>query len=208
MNATYSANPSYAVVPSPRPRRAADGLTLVALHTAIRFSALFAKFTARRWGLRHLAESAEHVAAELIARAVETTGNPDPNPRYLELGELHPIGIRVSAKGYGLLIEVWDRDPTLPQAPHLDNHLLAVATISQQWNCYQTRSGGKVIWVKLSLPAQRRASQPLPQRTAGRYSYSEAKTLVTPIRDIKLMQRVLDGLHRLDTRQDRHSGQL
>jgi len=37
---------------------------------------------------------------------VETTGSPDPRPRYTDLDELHIIGIRVSVKGSGLLIEV------------------------------------------------------------------------------------------------------
>jgi hypothetical protein len=72
MNAHYATQPRYAA-PSPQPRQAADGLELTALHTAIGFFGLFAKFTAQRWGFRHLADTAERVAIELITRAVETT---------------------------------------------------------------------------------------------------------------------------------------
>lgn len=94
MTTTYAC----AVTPSPYPRRASGDLTLTALHTAIRFFGLFAKYTVRGWGLRNLASAAERVAAELVARAVETTGNPDPHPRYTTLGELHLISIRLSLK--------------------------------------------------------------------------------------------------------------
>lgn len=62
-----------------RPRPSANNLTLTALHPAIWFSGLFATFTAQRWGNHPLADTAEQVAPELIARALATTGNPDPN---------------------------------------------------------------------------------------------------------------------------------
>lgn len=68
---------------------------------------------------------------------METTGNPDPHPRYSELGELHIIGIRVSVKGSGLLIEAWDCDPSPPQDSSLDNHLSTVEEISQEWNAHE-----------------------------------------------------------------------
>ncbi|MGI9004085.1 MAG: hypothetical protein ACR2GH_20960 [Pseudonocardia sp.] len=152
MTTTYDPNLDFAVAPSLHPRQPAHDLTLVALHTAIRFSGLFARFTAQRWCLRPLGDVAERVAAELIARAVETTGNPDPCPRYSELGELRIIGIRVSATDSGLLIEVWDSDPTPPHESYLDDHLSAVEEISQQWSCYPINSG-KVIWAELASHA-------------------------------------------------------
>jgi hypothetical protein len=174
-------------------------MELTALHTAIRFSGLFAKFTAQRWGFRHLADAAQRVAVELITRAVETTGNPDPHPRYSELGELHIIGIRVSVKGSGLLIEVWDSDPSPPpQDSHLDSHLSTVEQISQRWN-YWPRNGGKVIWAELA-PCPIQSPQPLPQRAVGRFSSPKPEAPVTALQDVLLMQKVLDGLHRLDSR--------
>jgi hypothetical protein len=91
-----------------------------------------------------------------------TVPAPRPRPRaddltltalhtgYSDLSELHIIGIRVSMKASGLLVEVWDSDPTPPQGSYLDSHLSSVAEISHRWNCYQPRSGGKVIWAELT----------------------------------------------------------
>jgi hypothetical protein len=194
------------VAPPPLPRQAASDLTLIALHTAIRFSGLFAKCSAQRWGFRHLSGAAERVAAELIARAVETTGNPDPNPRYTDLGELRVIGIRISVKGNALLIEVWDSDPTPPRDSYLDSHLSAVEEASQRWSCYP-HSGGKVMWAELVAPQQRQAGE-LPQRTAGRYCNPEPETPAQPPPNTALMRRVLDGLQDLDTLRDHHRKQL
>jgi hypothetical protein len=134
-----------------RPRLLVDELTLTALPSAIQIGALFAKYSARRWGLPlTVAKMAECVAAELVTRAVKTTGNPDPRPRWCQLGELQIIGIRVSRKAQGLLVEVWDSDPTPPQ--DLDSHLSAVSEISEQWNCYRPNGGGgKVIWAQLTF---------------------------------------------------------
>lgn len=161
MNTAQAVYPSYAVPPSPHTRKPAKDLTLIAANSAERFSGLFARGAALGWGFRHLANAAEGLAVELIARAVETTGNPDPCPRYTDLLRNPPplIGIRVSVKGNGLLIEVWDSDPTPPHDSHLDSHLATVAEISQQWNCYQPRSGGKVIWAELATPQQRQTGE-------------------------------------------------
>lgn len=169
---------------------------LVAASSAERFSGLFARGTALAWGFRRLAKDAQRLAVELITRAVETTGKPDPHLRYTELRENPPplIGIRVSMRDHGLLIEVWDSDSTPPH--DTDAHLSAVATISQ-WSCYRPRGGGKVIRVEL---APRPIQQPLPQRDAGRFSYSAPLDApVTALHDVPLMERVRDGLHRLNT---------
>lgn len=167
MNTTYTPSPGYALTSPPRPRSSANDLTLIALHTAIRLSGLFAKFTAQRWGFRPLADAAERVAVELIARAVETTGNPDPNPRYTELGELHIIGIPVNYRGNGLVIEVWDSDSTPPPMPTSITTYRPVADISNQWSCYQPDSGGKVIWAELAMQKQPQARPAATSTTAA-----------------------------------------
>jgi hypothetical protein len=198
VNASHTVQPWYVGAPSPSLRFPAHGVELTALHTAIRSSGLFAKFTAQRWGFRHVADSAQRVAVELIARAVETTGNPDPHPRYSELRELHTISIRVSVEGSSLLIEVWDSDPTRPQDSYHDNYLSTVEEISQRWNCYQPHNGGKVIWAELAIPQPCEGNEQLPQRAPRQPTGHE--TPVTPLRDKQLMQRVLNGLYRLDSR--------
>jgi len=150
--------PNYAVPLSRHPRTPYKDLMLVATNSAEVFSGLFAKGAALAWGFRRLAKDAEALAVELISRAVETTGNPDPHLRYTELlkNPLLLIGIRVSPKDNGLLIEVWDSDPP-PHDAYLDSHLSTAEEISQDWSCYQPRGGGKVIWAERAVPRQRRA---------------------------------------------------
>lgn len=134
---------------SPDPWSLDNDLTLTALRTAIPLSGLFARFIAHRQGLHHLTHAAEQITRALTARAVETTGNPGPKPRYTDLGELQIIGVRVTCHGQFLLIEVWDTDPTPPQNVYLDNHLSLVAQISHEWSYYRPHNGGKVIWAEL-----------------------------------------------------------
>jgi hypothetical protein len=136
--------PNYASLPSPYPRRTFEDLTLVAAGSAERFSGLFAKGTAVAWGFRYLATDAETLAVELVTRAVETTGNPKPRPRFTEVPKNRPpnIGIRITQQVHGLLIEVWDSDPTPPQ--DADAHLVTVANVSQDWDCYRPAAAGKL----------------------------------------------------------------
>lgn len=181
MTTTYAGHAGCATAPSSNPRPSANDITLIALHTTIGLSGLFARFTAHRWGFRYLSHAAERVAVELIARAVETARNPDPNPRYPGLGELHIIGIRLS-QGNCLLIEVWDSDPTPPQDAYLDNYLSLVAEISHQWSYYRPRSGREVIRAELHRPEQRQVGEQLPHRTAGSYPYPE--TLADELRKV------------------------
>ncbi|MGH3874924.1 MAG: hypothetical protein ACRDSR_26050 [Pseudonocardiaceae bacterium] len=145
--------PSYAVPPSPWPRRTVEDLTLIAANSAERFSGLFAKSIAVAWGFRHLATDAQTLAVELVTRAVETTGNPNPRPTFTELSKNRPlnIGIRITQRVHGLLIEVWDSDLTPPQGA--DARLATVANVSQEWGCYRPRGGGKIIWAELGVPS-------------------------------------------------------
>ncbi|MGH3751866.1 MAG: ATP-binding protein [Pseudonocardiaceae bacterium] len=113
---------------------------------------MFARGVAVAWGFRHLATDAQTLAVELVTRAVETTGNP--NPYFTELPKNRPpnIGIRITQRDRGLIIEVWDSDPTPPQGT--DTHLATVANASQEWGCYRPPGGGKVIWAELGMPRQ------------------------------------------------------
>jgi hypothetical protein len=143
--------PNYAMPPSPHPRRTFKDLTLIAANSAERFSGLFVKGIAVVWGFRHLAKDAETLAVELVTRAVETTGNPNPRPRLTELSKKRPpnIVIRITQQDHGLLIKVWDSDPTPPQGT--DAHPTIVANVSKDWGRYRPRGGGKVIWAELAV---------------------------------------------------------
>jgi hypothetical protein len=151
--------PNYTVPLSPHPRQTFEDLTLIAANSAKRFSGLFAKGIAVASGFRHLTEDAQTLAVELITRAVETTGNPNPRPRFTELSKKRPpnIGIRITQQDHGLRIEVWDSDPTPPQ--DADTHLATVAKPGEKWSCYRPRGGGKDIWAELGMPRQRRTRQ-------------------------------------------------
>lgn len=121
---------------------------------------MFARGVAVAWGFRHLATDAETLAVELVTRAVETTGNPNPRPSFTELSKDRPpnIGIRITQRVHGLFIEVWDSDRTPLQG--VDAHLATVANVSQDWGCYRPRGGGKVIWAELGVPRQHPAQYP------------------------------------------------
>jgi hypothetical protein len=146
--------PNYAAPLSPYPRRTFKDLTLIAAYSAERFSGLFARGVAVAWGFRHLATDAETLAVELVTRAVETTGNPNPHPSFTELPKNRPpnIGIRITQRVHGLFIEVWDSDRAPLQSA--DVHLAIVANVSHDWGCYRPRGGGKVIWAELGVPRQ------------------------------------------------------
>ncbi len=165
---TTSTPPRRAVIPSPAAStNPVDGWTFAALHSAIGIAGLFTHYTVRRWNLSELADTAERIAVELISRVVETTGIPHPHPLWTELDRLQLISIQLRWTGRRLLIHVWDSDttpPTREQPPRalcLDSHLLTVEEISQRWDCYQPRSGGKVIWAELTLPSPHPISSPL-----------------------------------------------
>lgn len=207
--AVHALHPNYVVSPSPYPRPPYEDLILIAAESAERFSGLFAKAAALAWGFRHLANDAEMLAVELITRAVETTGDPNPCRRLTELSKKLPprIGIRITHRGNGLLIEVWDSDSQAPS--RTDAHLSTVGELSLEWSWYPTNGGGKVIWAELGIPRPRQCepSQSLPRRTACRYSYPEPDQPVMPVHDPELLREVLRGLHNLGTDRG-HRGEL
>jgi hypothetical protein len=196
--------PGYTTTPSPRPRPV--GLVLVATDPAVNIFGLATRYTARAW-LPQVESSAEEVARELVSRAVETTGIPGPHPRWTELQDedipLIEVGLRLEYPS--LVVEVWDGDRTSPYplpGAYLDDHLAAVHERAQRWNWFP-RGRGKVIWAELGIPPQSHTN-PLPQRAAGRFSYPVPDGLVESLPDVEAMQRVHDGLVRLDS--DRAKG--
>jgi hypothetical protein len=129
-------------------------LTLLALHTAISIGATLARIAARNWDLAPVEHAAEQAAAHLIARAVETTGDPDPNPRYtgIDFTRIPVLGIRAHRRADALIIDVWDTDPTPPNSVTLDEHMAAMAVLARRWATYPAQCGGKVIWAEIAGP--------------------------------------------------------
>jgi len=89
-------------------------LTLAATPTAVSCSRQLVHLTLNRWGLAALIEDAELVMSELVTNSVEATGLTDAKPRWADLGDLATIEVRVLLYQTGIIIEVWDRDPTAP----------------------------------------------------------------------------------------------
>jgi hypothetical protein len=136
--------------PVPPTVRASE-VTLLALHTAISIGAQVARIAARLWGLPRLEPAAEHTAGHLLARAVETTGHPNPTLRYSDIdpATIATVSIRVHRRADALIIDVWDTDPTLPDLATPDRHMSAVDALARRWATYPAPRGGKVIWAEI-----------------------------------------------------------
>jgi hypothetical protein len=120
-------------------------MVLAAVNTA-KSSVFCLVYVARQdWGLVHLLSDAERIAVELVARAVDTTGIPDDEPRWIEIDELATISVRVSVEPDDvLLIQVRDCDSDLPIPPQggcLDPHLAAVHELSDRFTGTRSRAG-------------------------------------------------------------------
>jgi anti-sigma regulatory factor (Ser/Thr protein kinase) len=125
-------------------------LELGALATAPACARLHTKQLLWEWGLSRLIDSSVAVVSELLTNVVETTVRH-------QLGM--PISMRLPSNGHQALIEVWDADPSPPQAPALDadcfpladdengRGLFLVASLSGRWDYYKPEAGGgKVVW--------------------------------------------------------------
>jgi len=143
-------------------------LELGALVTAPACARLHTKQLLWEWGLSRLIDSSVAVVSELVTNALETTVRH-------QLGT--PIALRLSSNGRQALIEVWDADPTPPQAPALDANcfpladaenglgLFLVASLSERWSYYKPEArGGKVVWAELSLHGSSAGADPNPAR--------------------------------------------
>jgi len=139
-----------AVLPGP-----VTEFTLLGLHTAISIGSQLARIAARSWGLAGIEDAAEQATGHLIARAVETTGHPDPNPRYADIdpASVANVGVRVHRRAEALIVDVWDTDPTPPDPATPDEHLAVVAVLARRWASYPSPcGGGKVIWAEIAPP--------------------------------------------------------
>ena len=176
-------------------------LRLAALPTAVVCAQLFTKYTLQEWRLYELIEMAERLTTELVTNAVRTTGITDPNPRWIELHDLRLLLVRMHLVEQSLIIEVADSEPTLEVES--GRALFAVQSMSQRWNYYQPRSGGKVVWCELALPMSRNAldqtqeiARPLPRRVPK--PHPEPPEPIEVMDDPNMLRRVWDGLRYLD----------
>ena len=110
-----------------------------------------------RWGLRHAIADAELVTAELVANAVAATPQG---------GE---IWIRCAHDATGVLLQIWDPNPRMPQPQpvdltletldldpeHADDNggwgLTIIAALTLDHGCTPHPYGGKTAWARLKI---------------------------------------------------------
>ncbi|WP_239331293.1 ATP-binding protein, partial [Frankia sp. CiP3] len=176
---------------SRQPKRMSN-LTLAAVPTVVGCSRMFVNLTLQDWGVNALRDTAELIISELVTNAVKSTGVMDESPRWTELTDLALIYVRVVLLEDGVIIEVADRDHTLPAIPEQDldaeggRGLFLVESMSKRWNSYVT-DRGKVVWSELEIP-QFTASG-LPQRVRK----DQPANPVQVMNDPELLRQVREG---------------
>jgi anti-sigma regulatory factor (Ser/Thr protein kinase) len=113
-----------------------------------------------KWGLRHLTESAEVIASELVANAVAASSKAAA-----------PGTVPASVTFWGsvqhgeVCIRVSDPDPTPPPRDYepalMDENgrgLMIIKALSDRWGWYPASNGGKCVWATLAASA---AARPL-----------------------------------------------
>jgi len=176
-----------------------SSLTLAAVVTAVSCSRLFVRYTLKEIGLAHLTDDAELVVSELMTNAVEATGVMAAHPRWTELHDLALVRLSVVRLRSGLVVEVWDRDPTPPvvkEAAWDDENgrgLFIVTELCQRWNYFFPPGGGKVIWGELEIPPYEYTANGLPKRPHVPGLAKPAEVMQDP----EMLKRVIDGLNGL-----------
>ncbi|MFF2653601.1 ATP-binding protein [Streptomyces sp. NPDC058045] len=101
----------------------------------------------RAWGLDELADDMALMASELVGNAV----------RYAASGG---VGVLLKVQGSFVLLEVTDADdqgPTVRQATAVDENgrgVFLVDALAETWGYRPKTGGGKVVWVRLSVPVR------------------------------------------------------
>lgn len=140
-----SAHPAPAGPPGrQQPRCRTDSLDLGPLPGSVPSARLHVRAILCEWGLGHLADDGESVAAELIANSVQATRAE---------GLDTPVRLILTTDGASVLLAVWDAVPAPPvqEVPDLDSEhgrgLLIVEALSAWWDCRPVpvgRGGGKL----------------------------------------------------------------
>jgi len=144
-------------------------LTLAATPTAVSCSRQLVHLTLKRWGLPAVIDDGELVISELVTNSVKATGLTDAEPKWADLAALVTIQVRVLLYQAGVIIEVWDRDPTVPVRrdatpdEEVGWGLTIVTALCKQWDCFPASRGGKVVWAELAIPPGMPGAAGLPR---------------------------------------------
>jgi LuxR family transcriptional regulator, maltose regulon positive regulatory protein len=143
-----------------RPPRLREVLALGPVLTAAGVARAFTRQVCVRWGLPELAEPAALLAGELVTNAVVHARTD--------------MELRLELHGTRLHLAVKDQDPNLIQLRAPEERaergwgLVILDELATAWGVRRDRSGGKVAWCALALPARRAGpaeGRQLPART-------------------------------------------
>jgi anti-sigma regulatory factor (Ser/Thr protein kinase) len=132
---------------------------LGALKTAPGCARAHVKNTLKKWELSAYEEVAELLISEMATNAVEASTDEKGHPIYVN-GRMPLIVVRLVATGEGVVLEVWDFMPTIPEMKtpatleERGRGLFLVDTLSYQW-AWKTAPDwpGKCVWAELRLRA-------------------------------------------------------
>ncbi len=160
----------------------------------------------RAWNCEVLAETVELLVSELTTNAMRASGvrgerdgrRPDDRDAF--------VALRLTCTGTSVVLEVWDRNEAVPvlREPGLEDEsgrgLWLVCALSTQWAYYRPRTGGKVVWCECALQpvvvGGKRADTPAP--LPRRKPSAERGDPIEFLDDMVVLQRVIEGLRRLD----------
>lgn len=172
MPAVWRPSPDATVTP-PRiptePLRFTKTLTLAAVPTAVSAARRYVRDELTRVGLSALIEDAELVASELVTNAMLATGVVATDPAWAELEGLAVIRIRLVFTQSGVIVEVWDRDTSLPVQQQSGDDaeggrgLIIVNALCTRWDSRRV-DDGKVVWGELPRPAPKELPRRMPKR--------------------------------------------
>ncbi|WP_244231284.1 hypothetical protein [Saccharomonospora piscinae] len=176
-----------------------DGLLLVAGPSAISCAQLLVQAHARDWRLgQRCANTASGVVREFVAHSIAATGTADSGSAHVgEPARSGLIAVRLLLMARSLVVQVWDNHESAPTSLSESPFRADI----EDWGYDLPRPGRRVLWCAITRQNRAiddtvRLSPVLPRRERKRYP--EPRVLINPLRDIRLLQRVLDGLRSLD----------
>jgi hypothetical protein len=179
-----------------------DELRLAALPSAIPCARLLVEVVGPGWRLdRRCLDAASEAVAVLVAHAIATIGVVEPGPTYrAEFDHLTVLTVRLRLIPRLLVVEVWDSGSGSPE-PLLSNF----APFIHSWGYDVPSPGQRVVWctVPAYLPEPDdtvQIARVLPRRK--RQAVPAPGEPITVMRDRAVLQRVLDGLRRLNRQED------
>lgn len=194
-----SLGPPRSRTPSAEASISEDGLLLVGGPSAISCAQLLVQAHTRDWQLdQRCANTASGVVGEFVAHSIATAGAADAGSAQVgEPARSGLIAVRLLLMARSLVVQVWDHHESAPTSLSKSPFQADI----EDWGYDLPRPGRRVVWCVIArrnrgIDDTVRLPPVLPRRERKRYP--EPRVLINPLRDIRLLQRVLDGLRSLD----------